>query len=422
MTTRGSVPNSTTNDRKVVFVEQFYYPEGWAGAQLPRDITIELARNGFEVEVVCGSDQYAISTDDGVEDPERVGIRIARVPTIFSPGSDIRRFKFLRQLWFYLAAFPKVVLRRSPSLFISQTNPPLVVALVAFGAWLHRRPFLIIAMDLYPEVIFANGTVREGSFLGLALRYLFSVAYRRATRIVALGPTMRARLIEKGVDADRITEIPNWTIGDQRIVRGSQNLLRAEWGLENNRVILYSGNLGVAHDVETPILAFKMARRTDPLLRFVFIGGGARLNEARSLVESHSLEDTVLFKPLVPTSRLPESLGLADVAIVTLRAGFEGLVVPSKLLGYMSRGIPTVYVGPPSDSAALLVKSGGGLALGGDDVEEIANTFLRLTKGETEREALGRAAKSYYQDHLSKEKGLAQYVETVRQVSESRVC
>src|SRR5256885_10913785 len=44
------------------------------------------------------------------------------------------------------------------------------------------------------------------------------------------------------------------------------------------------------------------------------------------------------FHDLVPAEDLPLSMGVADLALVTLRDGFEGVVVPNKLLGYMARG------------------------------------------------------------------------------------
>ena len=54
-----SAADDTRSRTSVVFVEQFYYPEGWGGAELPRDLTIHLAASGEQVEVICGSEQYA---------------------------------------------------------------------------------------------------------------------------------------------------------------------------------------------------------------------------------------------------------------------------------------------------------------------------------------------------------------------------
>ena len=108
---------------------------------------MHLARCGFKVEVICGGDQYAAVEEGSIDDPRDYGVAIKRVWRFL--GGDIQTVKLFRQLWFYAVAAPMLLFRRSPNLFVTQTNPPLVVPLVAVVAFFHRRPFVIIAQDLY---------------------------------------------------------------------------------------------------------------------------------------------------------------------------------------------------------------------------------------------------------------------------------
>lgn len=404
----------STLSHSVVFSEQFYFPDGWGGAQLPRDLTMHLASAGFGVEVVCGSDQYAPVEGDPGPDPAASGVRIRRVPPLL--GGDIHRRKFLRQLWFYACALPLLLFRRPPATFVTQTNPPLVVPMVALVAMIMRRPFVIIAQDLYPEVMVAHRMIDPHKPIGRFLSRLFRWAYRRARNVVALGPTMCDRLTAKGVDPARIVCISNWSTGQPSVVRGPANRLCRAWGLEDNFVVLYSGNIGIAHDVATPILAVRQALEMVPHLRLLFIGKGARLEEAKRLVAEHGLEGVVQFRPLVPMARLPESIGLADLALVSLREGFEGLVVPSKLFGYMARGIPTVYVGPDSDIRHFVETSAGGACIRNGAVDELSDLFVRMAGDQAEVRALGEAARTYYDRHLCEEVALGRYAELIRRV------
>jgi colanic acid biosynthesis glycosyl transferase WcaI len=401
--------------RRVIFTEQFYFPEGWGGAQIPRDITMHLARNGFEVEVVCGSDQYAPAEAGSGEDPAGAGVSIRRAPRLF--GGDVHRHKLLRQLWFCCAALPRLLFGRAPELFVTQTNPPFIVPLIAVVAALRARPFAIIAQDLYPEVLFAHGMVGGGSFAARILQKVFAWAYRRASRVVSLGPVMSQRLLQKGVSEGRITAICNWATGDERVVRGGDNLLRAEWGLEGCFVILYSGNLGIAHDVQTPILAVRELLGEMPHLRLVFVGKGSRLAEAQHIVHTAGLSGAVQFRPLVPLEQLPHSLGIADLALVTLREGFEGLVVPSKLLGYMARGVPTLYVGPSSDAQTLIEDSAGGVSVRNGDVEALANALRALAADPQRLTQMSEAAERYYRLRLARQIGLEHYRAVLEQVA-----
>ena len=179
---------------KLLLVEQYFYPEGWGGAQIPRDIAIGLRQAGFEVQVLCSKDQYAPMTNRSA-DPTSFGIRIRRVPRVI-PG-PVHRLKALRIIWFCLYALPCLLFSRAVDLFVTQTNPPLIVPTVALASALRRKPFVIIAQDLYPEALFAASHCAPGSWFGRCLQRLFSWSYRRATRVVALGGFMRGRILRR---------------------------------------------------------------------------------------------------------------------------------------------------------------------------------------------------------------------------------
>jgi colanic acid biosynthesis glycosyl transferase WcaI len=397
----------------LLFIEQYFYPEGWGGAEIPRDIVGGLRNAGFDVEVLCGKDQYAPMRPGEIPDPGVGGVRIFRVPRI-APG-PIHRFKSLRILWFCAYALPWLLIHRGVDLYITQTNPLLIVPTVALVAALRRKRFVIIAQDLYPEALFASGLAAPGSWPGTSLRRLFGWAYRRARAVVALGPFMRQRILEKGVLPERVHTISNWATGDTRSVSPGENPLRAEWGLANRFVLLYSGNIGVSHEFETLLAGVQRAAAAgvDPVM--VFIGGGVRLPEVRAQVASLGLTDRVVFRNFVPADVLPLSLGVADVALVTLRAGFEGVVVPSKLLGYMARGIPVLYIGPDSDAAELIRESLCGACCAPGDPQAVAEVLQSTTnKDGSPLRGWGESGRSFYAQHLAREHGVSRYVELVR--------
>ena len=399
--------------RRVLFVEQFYYPDGWGGAELPLDLTINLAGLGFEVEVICGSDQYAPVEDELPPDPRLRGIRICRIPPFL--GGDIHQAKLLRQLWFYLALLPLLIFRRAPHLYVSQTNPPLALILVAAAARWRRKPMMIIAMDVYPEVLIAHGTLREHSLMGALMARMFRWAYRRADRVIALGPVMSERLVSKGVDPAKIAEIPNWATGNLS-PPPSAGTLREELELQNEFVLLYSGNLGFAHEFETLLAGVEQAYRSVPSLRLVFIGRGSRLAEVKRRVGELGMDSMVRFRDLLSSKRLPESFALAQLAVVTLQRGFEGLVVPSKLQGYWARGVPVLYIGPRSDIDFFVRRSRGGVSLRSGDVEGVAKTIIDLAADRTRLEWLGVQSRAFYEAEFARSRGLARYESAVNSI------
>lgn len=366
-----------------------------------------LAESGVEVEVICGEDQYAPIGSEGILDPSTRGVRIRKIPSIV-PGKDIQSGKVHRQLWFCFAALQLLLIRRRPHVFVAQTTPPLIVMMVAAVAPMRRRPLVLIAMNLSPEVLFAHGLVNSESRFGRLLATAFDWACRRASRLVALGTIMRSRPVSHGVAKDRVVIISNWATGDESVVRRQDNRLVGEWGMVGRTVVLYSGNIGVAHDVETPILAYEKARQQCPELRLVFVGKGTRLPDAKRLAREQGLEGAIDFRPLVPMEGLPESIGVTAVALVTFRSGFEVFVVPSKLLGYMAGGIPTVFVGPESDAQTILEESGR-VAFSPGDVDALADSVVRCVEDRSFLEGMGQAAQQYYLESLSRDVALDKY-------------
>jgi colanic acid biosynthesis glycosyl transferase WcaI len=398
---------------RVVLVEQYFYPEGWGGAEIPRDIALGLTAAGVAVEVVCGTEQYApMPAGEAGTDPAAHGVSIVRLPRLV-PG-PVRRLRMLRTLLFCLCAAPVLLTRRSTALFVAQTNPPLVVPTVALVAALRRVPFAIIAMDVYPEVLFASGVMRAQAPGGRALARLFAWAYRRAARVVVLGPFMRARLLEKGVRAERIAIIENWATGDLRSAGREDNPLLARWGLGGRFVVLYSGNIGVGHEFETFLEGVARVAVIHPTVAVVFIGGGSRLAEVRERVIKLGLEPLVRFEDFVPSAALPQTMGIADLALVTLRQGFEGVIVPSKLYGYMARGIPTLYVGPPSDISQTIESAECGACCLPGRAAAVAQLLGRAIESRELLRRWSENGRTYYAGHLSRERAMVAYLAFTR--------
>jgi len=402
---------------EIVFVEQFYYPEGWGGAQIPLDITTRLAETGRAITVLCGMDQYVPVQGRLPSDPRGAGVKIRYVPRCWVYRGS--RKGAIVQLWFCLAAVVMLLTRRRPSMLMVQTNPPLVVVAMSLVASIFRCPLIIIAQDLYPEVMIAHGMFAKRSLLGRILATVFSLAYGRARSVVSLGPKMTVRLLDKRVPVGRICEISNWATGDLGVIRGSANFLTQKWGLTGKFVLLYSGNMGVAHDWDTVLRAIASARYALSNLRLIIVGQGGRITQAAQLTKDLGLTDLVQFKPPVSFELMPQTLGIADLALVTLLPGFEGLVVPSKLLGHMARGVASLYIGPSdSDIAQLIEKSRGGVMVCNGEIARLGSLLIDLANDPSPLSRMGSSAARYYEAHLSREIGLSRYGELVDRVLE----
>lgn len=392
----------------VLLIEKYFHPEGWSGAQLPRDIAAALQER-WPVRVLCGSRPYVQPPPDPdpASDPRACGIRITRIPEFLPESNPL--LDGLNQLLFCLAVLVLVVLRIRPRLVVTQTNPPLIVIAAALAARLLAAPLLIIAMDVYPDVLFARYPRLDTGPLASLLRSLYGWGYRQAARVVCLDAGSARAVIGKGVPPEAVCRINNWATGDLAVHRRPVNRLMEPWRVGDRFVVLYSGNLGEAHDWETAVAAFAGLSCASDRFCLLFVARGSRLAAASSQVRRHGLEQLVHVHDLVPAASLPDSLGLADLGLVTVRDGFEGLVVPSKLSGYLARGIPVLYIGPPSEFSRLLERHGAGFCYANGDAEGVRALIRALEANPRRIERCRQAALHLYDQQFAKAVGLGRY-------------
>ncbi len=130
------------------------------------------------------------------------------------------------------------------------TDPPIVGDV---GVLVGRRfgvPVLVISQDVFPEIATELGRLRNPAVVGV-LRTLVGGYLRRADRIVAIGETMRLRLEPKGAAPDRLRVIPNWVDTSEITPQPRDNTWSQAHGLEGKFVVMHSGNVGHAQDLDS---------------------------------------------------------------------------------------------------------------------------------------------------------------------------
>jgi glycosyltransferase involved in cell wall biosynthesis len=233
------------------------------------------------------------------------------------------------------------------------STPPFVAAIGAAMRSLRGTRFVYWAQDLYPELAVEFGLLRRGSALTRALEFASSMIVRRADAVITLGEAMAARLVRKGARPDRVQVVPNWADPEKvRPIPHAANPFRAAHGLDGRLVVLYSGNMGRGHDVETLLAAAESFRERDDVA-FLFIGDGFK----RPLVERAANGNRrIQLLPYQTRNTLSQSLSAGDLHIVTQDANTEGLLEPSKLYGAMAVGRPVLFIGPEGTEVARTIR------------------------------------------------------------------
>ena len=400
-------------NKKIIFIEQYFYPEGGGQAQISRDIVIKLKKKDNKIIVLCGDKPYQKASLDDKFHPSKYGIKVIHIPIIFESRKLILRF--LNYLFFSICAFFKLFFINNISLIISQTNPPGVIVCSALISFLKKIPFIVISMDLYPEVLIKNIKKENISFIYKFLLKVFNRSYRQSNKVVSLGNNMTNQLLLKGVLLKNIVTIPNWATGDLTIKSNGINKLEKEWCLKKGIKILYSGNLGIAHEFETIFQGIKLSNLLPEELQTIFVGFGSRLDEVRELSKKMPHETSVILKSYVKASEMPFTMSLASMGLVTLRENFSGLVYPSKFAGYIARGLAILYIGPNSEISEIINKYKLGFCFKNGEADKLSNCLINLNENQNILKIYGENAKNFYESNMSSKIGLKKYYELISQ-------
>jgi hypothetical protein len=141
-------------------------------------------------------------------------------------------------------------------------------------------------------------------------------------------------------------------------------------------LVMYSGNLGRAHEFETVLEAARLLKNQgEQGILFLFVGEGP----SRLVVERGAAAaglSNVRFLPFQPGAEISESLGAADLHLVTMRQGMSGLVVPSKFYGVLAAERPCLFVGPLDSEVARVIREVGcGEVIGISEGAKLAMTI-----------------------------------------------
>jgi len=349
----------------IAFFNRSFYPDNAATGQLLTDLCEDLVRDhGCRVTVVTGPPLMPAVAAQTASAPQARGALFSReeyrgVQIFRARGTRFDKRRFAGRAtnymtYFFAACWAGLRLDR-PDVVVALTDPPII----GLAAWLAGKrfgaPLVMSYRDLFPEVTVLLEDFHSDA-INNALQRVNRFLCRHAERVVALGDTMKARLIDdKGAPPAKTVIIPDWADTTAIAPAPKQNPFAARHGLADRFVVMHSGNIGLSQSLETVIEAAALLRDL-PDLQIVFQGEGVRKTALQDQVRALGLTN-VTFLPFAPKDALGESFAAADVFIVSLQRGLAGYIVPSKLYGILAAGRPYVAAVEEDCEVASITRS-----------------------------------------------------------------
>ncbi len=214
---------------------------------------------------------------------------------------------------------------------------------------------------------------------------------RRADAVMAVSAPLAERIVELGVDRERVHIVPNGV--DLQSFESAPNRARCRraLGLTDEFVVGFCGSLKVWHGVDVLLEAFHEFRQHDPSARLLIVGTGPAEPELRRAAREYNMNGSVLFTGAVAHERVPSLLRAMDVAVAPFKAMEDFYFSPIKLFEYMAA--ETCLVATRLGQIQEVIADGvNGLLCRPDDAAGLCQALIRARDSAPLRKQLADAA------------------------------
>lgn len=333
---------------------------------------LELAE---DIATQIGPSWLVTGTDLKVESPELV-LRSA-------PAYNRRNLLTRLISWgcFLIAVIREIWSVQSDALLLIVSNPPMMPWLAWGMNLLRQQSYAVLVYDIYPDILVGLGKLGKNNLLTWVWKQLNRRAYHRASCVITLGQHMAQRLKEcMSVEDEmrKIRVIPTWVDVDRfKPIDKHQNPFALKLEQQDKLTVMYSGNIGFTHDISLLIDAAQLLRDQSHF-HFLIIGEGPGKPDLVEKANAAGLRN-VTFLPFQSEDILPYSLATADVSVVSIGQGVEGLMMPSKT--YYSMAVGSALIGistPPNDLADVITQYNCGVNVLPNDVTGMVKALERF--------------------------------------------
>ena len=393
---------------------QYYPPDFAATGQFVEELAVHLADQGMQVKVFTGQPGYAFDVPNAPETETVKGVFVRRCGRL-KTGSRKMVGRTLSSLLFCWRALLYLLNRNHwGDILLFTSEPPYLQTLGYVLNKLFGIPYACIVYDLYPEVAVELKVLSEQHWVTRLWNLINRRVWRRAAAIIVPCQTMEARILAKVPEvAEKISVIHNWA--DPNWIKPldkTDNTFAHRHGLVTPFTVLYSGNMGRCHDMET-ILQTAQHLKDEPV-QFVFIGGGPKRPDFEAKAKALNLEKC-LFLPYQDKQLLPQSLTACDLSLVSVDIGMEGLVAPSKFYSALATGRPVAVICEKhSYLRQLVAEANCGVAIQNGDSQGLADFIRYLMSDAAMVRRLGLSGHRYIQDCFTPELISKQYGRLLR--------
>ncbi len=398
----------------ILYITQYFYPEIGATQNRALEMASHLVACGHHVTILTEFPNHP----SGII-PKRYrfklfergryrGIEVIRSFVKASPKKN-----FVNRILFYLSFMISSIvagmkLKNKKYDIVYATSPPLFVGLSGYViARLRKVKFVFEVRDLWLESAVVMGELRNRRAIQLS-EWIERICYKSASKIVVVTQGIRDRLIQRNVDPNRLSIVPNGANVDIFRFSADNDPFKKELGCQGKFIILYAGIIGLAQGIANLAEVVRRLKENKDIF-FLFMGEGPLKRDLLRLQESYELDNLRIIGQ-VPRKEVFRYTAAADVCLVPLRKGniFKS-ALPSKMFDAWACGRPIILT-VDGEAREHLNKADAGIYVDAEDHRGIKKAIIHLSNNPDLCQKYGRNGRKYVEKHFSR-KIMAQKLE-----------
>jgi len=400
---------------RILILTAVYPPDPASVGQHLSDVAMALAKRGHIVRVLTADSSY---DNPSIRFPryEKSGnLEIIRLRwSSFGKSSMVVRL--IGQISFVFQTLIKALFDHKPDIILITTAPPLGVISAYIVSKLIKSKLVYWVMDINPDEAIALGVLKKSSIMAILLDFMNKIAISNSHQIIVLDSRMARRIKHKATLKREPIIIPPWP-HENALKNSNSNgtKFRAEYGLENKFIVMYSGNHSWVHPLDTIIEAAKRLEHRKDII-FLFVGGGIEKKKVEQAIKNGA--QNILSLPYQPLSQLGESLAAADVHVVVMGEAMVGIVHPCKIYGAMAVGRPILAIAPENSHISDIINRYKiGLRFSHGDIDGVVKGILIFADmGKAKREMMGKNALIAIKEEFSQAKLIKMFIKTLEEI------
>lgn len=388
-------------NNKVLIISQHFYPEIGSAGNRMKNIYQMLVDKGYEVSIVTPDPAYPnknLYKDSSFWNIEELNHDQENIQRIQTTNRKYSSSIFNRLLFFLEVAFKlsiKVFKDKNKYDLILVTSPPIFIGIVGLVAKYRFKSKMILDIrDLWPESLKGVGVFNTPIILK-TFGYIEKLLYKKSDMIIVNSKGFVDYIHKKAsIPKNKIVFLPN----SARLNEIKDSVIE-----EENFRVIYTGNIGLAQDVDfLKQLAEKLSFHD---IKLTIIGYGMKSNELKEYIDNEKLNNVKVSTPLSRQSCL-EEIRKHQVGIVSLnnKDVFDA-VLPGKIVDYMTCKTP--IVGSVSGySKKIIERNKVGYVSEKRDVEEIYNYIKYLYDNPEKRKIMSENCEKCIRESFLWEKNI----------------